>query len=121
MPLIRKGHKDLVDWSGHGEVHIEVKDMAKPESFISESERLMSLIDSDPVLKASAVAGRVTLVLPGQTTLAAVILAYWHGRFGYFPRVKWYIRDAKTGQFALSDKTIDLQQIRYDARRGRGG
>jgi len=120
MPLLGRKAKELVDWSGHADVHIEVQDMSDPKSFINEAERLMALVDGDPLLKAHARAGRITLVLPGLSTLAAVILAAWHGAYGYFPRIRWYVRDSKTGAFSLSTKHIDLQQIRYDARRGRG-
>ena len=121
MPLLGRSSKVIVDWSGHGDIHVEIQDVSKPESFINEAERLMALVDSDPKLKAHAVAGRVILVFPGFSTLAVIIAAYWHGRFGYFPKTKWYIRDSKTGQFSLSTKTIDLQEIRNQARRGRGG
>ena len=94
--------------------------MSKPESFIQEAERLLALVESEPTLDALAHAGRIDLVLPGLSTLSAAILAAWHGRYGHFPRIRWYIRDSKSGTFSLSDKYIDLQNIRYEARRGRG-
>jgi len=106
----------LIDFSGHQDIKVSVEDMADPFSFMAEAMRIVDLIENDSEWLKAAQSGKVVLILPGLSTLACAILSEFHGRYGYFPRIKWYIRNAKTGEFVVSKKSLDLQKIRYEAR-----
>jgi hypothetical protein len=106
-----------VDFSGHGEVKVQVDDMSDPTSYIYEAERLLSLLS--PEAEDEARKGRLTMILPGLSVLAGTILAVFHGRFGHFPFLKWKLRDSESGEFGDTKKRIDLQMLRNESRKGR--
>lgn len=107
----------VVDFSGHGEVKVQVDDMSDPQSYIYEAERLLSILS--PEAEAEARKGRLTMILPGLSVLAGTILAIYHGRFGHFPFLKWKLRNSETGEFDNARKRIDLQMLRNESRKGR--
>ncbi|MHA1488569.1 MAG: CRISPR-associated protein Csx15 [Promethearchaeota archaeon] len=110
----------IIDFSGHKAVKINIDDMSNPLSFEMEAMRLCNLIEDDNENKKAAQAGKIVVILPGLSVLSSCFLAEFHGRFGYFPKLKWYLRNAKSGEFTISSKEMDLQKVRYTARSIRG-
>lgn len=106
----------VADFSGHKTVKVQIDDMSRPESFENEAERLVNIIAADPYLHSAAGKGKIILILPGLSVLASAILSEFHGRYGYFPNVRWYLRNSETGEFTVSKRTLDLQKLRFTAR-----
>ncbi len=108
-----------IDLSGHGEIKIDVRNVASREELEKEAQRLLDLIEEEGYWNALAKKGTIVLVLPGFSPLASVFLAKFHGVYGYFPKIRYYVRDQDTGAFELTRFTVDLQINRYNARRER--
>jgi len=105
----------LIDLSGHSDFKIDVKNMSNFQSYIDEALRMFDSFSKTDLTACRT--GKVILILPGLATLTATFMSLFHGRFGYFPRIKWYIRNSETGQFQISDSFLDLQHIRNKSRR----
>jgi len=106
-----------LDFSGHGEHKLSVEHVADPACFQDEAERVVGMIEGDPAMEAAARTGRLVLIFPGMSTLALTLCALFHGKYGYFPRIRWYVQDRETGAFNISHKLLDLQKIRNTARK----
>nr|URC17498.1 MAG: hypothetical protein [Lokiarchaeota virus Skoll Meg22_1214] len=106
--------EEIMDLSGHGAIPVEVDDLSDPSCLWSKANVLIWKIERDEKMRVLAKKKKIMLILPGHGTLAACVLAVFHGRFGYFPRIKWYHRKL-SGGFMVSTKQLDLQEIRDQA------
>ena len=113
----RKVDKVLIDFSGHSDVKFAVENVADPNAYENVVAQLILIIQKE--YNEYAENGRVIVILPGFSQLAAAFLAAFHGFYGYFPEIKWYIQDRQTKTFDVSKRSIDLQKIRYEFRKMR--
>jgi len=112
-----KENKILINISGHDTFTFQVKDIKNPNSIIEVVEEIIKHITLNKIFFEACKNGNSILVLPALPTLNAMILSAYHGIFGYFPSIKWYVKD-KNG-FNLTNSDFDLQKLRDEFRKKR--
>jgi hypothetical protein len=105
----------ILDLSGHKTHKVQVDNMADPYSVLTEAHRLVGLIEADPTFRDYASIGKLIVILPGLSVVSAAFIAVYHGKFGHFPMILWYLKTADG--FEISDAGLDLASVRIDARK----
>jgi len=113
----KKEENVLINLSGHDKITFQVSNIKDTNEITKVINELINHIINNSKWFEACKNGTSTLVLPALPILNSMFISAYHGLFGHFPTISWYIRD-ESG-FRLVNTTIDLQKQRDEYRKKR--